>query len=463
MEEVRLQDTQTEESVLAHIIGIPERYNDVQQILSDDSFGNDTCRTVWKVIVWSVNRGKTPDLLYLQGVYRENNRSDIKELERIAAAPVSPNLEQQVERLEEYRKRRAYHDLRVELMKNEDAGSEDLASILGKYREKIEKNTTSKVMDKIALMNHAATLINDNLDPNKRHLEIMTGFRVIDRMGGLPPGTETIIAAFSSQGKTSFALSIIDYAMRYGCNTAVYSLEMGKSSIAGRLLNMMGWGVPIIKLKTQPLLDNTIAEFNQLSGEFIGRPGELFVDDSSNLSVDNICASIRVLHRKHGLHLVMVDYLQIVALYEETADSDQEKLARASRKLQALAQELNICIMVLSQFSRPLRGMGHQPTEDLIRGSGQIFEATDIAIYIYRPWKWKEQYPAPFADAETDGTAMIKIGKYRDGESDVASIVKFDGARMTFYDFPEGMYDVDPEKNYPKATVSPQMNPENPF
>ena len=117
-------------------------------------------------------------------------------------------------------------------------------------------------------------------------------------------------------------------------------------------------------------------------------------------------------------------------------------------------------IVVLSQFSRPSRGekmeRTHQPSDDLIRGSGQIYEACDIALYIYRPEKWDaEKYPYPFEYAMKEGTAMIKIGKFRDGESNRAAIVGFDGPKTLFYEFPEGMYDNDPAKNYPK-NESPQ-------
>lgn len=451
----KLQDIPTEESVIAHIIGMPEKLDEVRNRLDADSFASESCKTLWKAIVWSADKGNVPDLLYLQSIFRDRGRlKEYYELCRIAKSPVSSDIMQQVDILDERRRRRIYHDLRVQLMQNEDSDACDLDAIVQKAMDKRDKFTASTVLDKFGLVNHAVNIINSNLDPNKESGEITTGFWLLDDKGGLPPETEVIVAAFSSQGKTAFAMTIVDNAMKAGVNCAIYSAEMGKSSIIGRLLNMMGWNVPISVFKSRSLLAPTIEDFNRLTQEFVDRPGNIFLDDSSNNNVDYICSSIRVLYRKHGIRLVMVDYLQIIALYDETSASDQEKLARASRKLQALAKQLNICILVLSQFSRPTRDQGHQPSEDLIRGSGQIYEACDIAIYVYRPEKWEdEKYPSPYQDADKKGTAMIKLGKYRDGESGGSEIVGFDGPATKFYEFAPGQYNEDKRKNYPIGDI----------
>lgn len=459
--ESKLSDIQTEESVLAHLIGMPEKIDEVRGRIDADSFYSEPCRMIWKAIVWTYDHNHYPDLAYLQAIFRDRDRkTDLDHLNRIAASPTSRDILQQADLLDEYRKRRVYHDLRVKLQASEDGNSKELDAIVQEALDSRDKFTASTVLDKTSLMQYACDVINANAASDGKDTQIKTGIRIIDDLGGLPPESEIIVAAFSSQGKTALAMTIIDNAMRSGVKCAIYSAEMGKSSIVARFLNMMGWGVPVIKFKTAHLLDNTIADFNRLAQEFIDRPGNVFVDDSSSNNVDYICSSIRVLHRKQGIRLVMVDYLQIIALYEDGGDSDQEKLARCSRKLQALAKQLNICIMVLSQFSRPLKGSGHQPSEDLIRGSGQIYEACDISLYIYRPEKWEEEtYPMPFQDAEKRGTAMIKIGKYRDGESGGSEICGFDGFRTLFYEFPPGQYDTDIKKNYPKASSTESAAP----
>lgn len=470
MEQVnRLADVPTEESVIAHLIGKPEMFDEVRNMLDADSFGSSQTKMLWNAIVWSVNKGNTPDLPFLQAVFRDRNRStDLDTLNRIAATPVSSDIYQQVEVLERYRKRRAYHNLRVKLMENELGDLQELEKIVTKASDDIHKFAASNIIDKFGLMNHAVSVINRNLDSNGQ-AAIYTGFRVLDELGGLPPESEVIIAAFSSQGKTAFALTLLDTAMKNGVETALYSAEMGLSSIAGRFLNMMGWGVSITKFKTQPLLGNTIEDFNRISQEFVERVGNVYIDVNSTNTPDYICSSIRVLYRKYGIRLVVIDYLQLISIYDESGASDQERLAVASRKFQAVAKELSIVILVLSQFSRPFKGekmeQAHQPSDDLIRGSGQIYEACDIALYIYRPEKWEaEQYPYPFQDAMKKDTAMIKIGKFRDGESNRAAIVGFDGPKTLFYDFPEGMYDKDPAKNYPKSSNPKTIDDdENPF
>lgn len=457
MEQSSLYDHPTEESVIAHLIGIPSVLDEVRSRIDADTFDSEPCKMLYKAILWATDKGNTPDLPYLQAIFRDRGRkADLDALNRIASAPTSRDITQQIDLLEERRRRRCYHDLRVRLQSSEDGNAEDLDTIFQDFLARRDKFSAANILDKYSLMQYAVDTINYNTFHPEGQTQIMSGIRILDEMGGLPPETEVIVAAFSSQGKTALSMTIIDYAMQTGVNCAIYSAEMGKSSIAGRFLNMMGWGVPIIKFKTQSLLDSTIADFNVLCNQFIDRPGNIYLDDSSNNNVDYICSSIRVLHRKNGIRLVMVDYLQIIALYDESNTSDQEKLARASRKLQAVAKQLNICIIVLSQFSRPIKGTGHQPSEDLIRGSGQIYEACDIALFVYRPERWEdEQYPAPFQDAEKRGTAMIKIGKYRDGESGRAEICGFDGPRTKFFEYAPGTYDDDPNKNYPKASTPP--------
>ena len=261
MEQVnRLADVPTEESVIAHLIGKPEMFDEVRNMLDVDSFSTRPTQMLWNAIVWSVNKGNTPDLPFLQAVFRDRNRTtDLDTLNRIAATPVSSDIYQQVDVLERYRKRRAYHNLRVKLMENELGDLQELEKIVTKASDDIHKFAASNIIDKIGLMDHAASVINKNLESNGQ-AAIYTGFRILDELGGLPPESEVIIAAFSSQGKTAFALTLLDTAMKNGVETALYSAEMGLSSIAGRFLNMMGWGVSITKFKTQPLLGSTIED-----------------------------------------------------------------------------------------------------------------------------------------------------------------------------------------------------------
>jgi len=463
-----LADVPTEESVIAHLIGKPEMFDEVRNMLDVDSFSTQPTKMLWKAIVWSASNGNVPDLPFLQALFRDRDRtSDLDNLNRIAASPVSADIYQQIHILEQRRKRRAYHNLRVKLMENELGDLQDLEKIVASAYDDINKFAASNIVDKIGLMNHAASVIKGNMESNGQ-AAIYTGFRILDELGGLPPESEVIIAAFSSQGKTAFALTLLDTAMKNGVMTALYSAEMGLSSIAGRFLNMMGWGVSITKFKTQPLLGSTIEDFNRISQDFVDRVGNVFIDTSDTNSPDYICSSIRVLYRRFGIRLVVIDYLQLITIYDESGASDQEKLAVASRKFQKVAKELSIVILVLSQFSRPSRGekmeQTHQPSDDLIRGSGQIYEACDIALYIYRPEKWDaEKYPYPFQDAAKKDTAMIKIGKFRDGESNRASIVGFDGPKTLFYEFPEGQYSSDPKKNYPKDSVQDNDTDDCPY
>lgn len=293
--------------------------------------------------------------------------------------------------------------------------------------------------------------IDDNIT-GKGHPGTLTGIRQLDSCGGFHPSDLIIVAAGSSHGKTALATTI---AMNMAVNSvgtdgalAIFSMEMSPRQLMSRMV-AKATGISSNRILYARL---TADEREKIAGkrDFLGTlHDKIFVDDRSTLTVDNISQSIRYLHARSGVKVAIIDYLQILGLKRMRGVSREEVVADAARRFKDLARELKISIVLLSQLNRDTTS-GPVPTVARIRDSGEINEASDLTILLYRPDQTKgETYPGPYQDVDTTGTAMVIIGKDRHGG--------YGGLRTFFLGFnPElsNFYDLDrlPLKPSPAAT-----------
>jgi replicative DNA helicase len=235
---------------------------------------------------------------------------------------------------------------------------------------------------------------------------IPTGLTKLDRhTGGFQKGDLIIIAGETSQGKTAMAVSILRNCIKNGYKAAAYSLEMTSDQLTARIISQET-GIPSKKILMGKLnsFDMTCLENfpqNGLTG--------LFYDEQSTNTIDNICSSIRRLKLKYDISLAIVDFIQIVSGNERK--NEEAKLADITRKLKNVAKEQGITVIALSQLNRDKQRPF--PSIARLRGSGQIEEAADIVILLYRPEVYGLKYEDPFIDQPTEGTAQIIIGKGR--------------------------------------------------
>ncbi|GAP70586.1 replicative DNA helicase [Bacteroidales bacterium 6E] len=237
---------------------------------------------------------------------------------------------------------------------------------------------------------------------------IGTGLFKLDNFtNGMQKGDLIIIAGETSAGKTSLGISILKNAVfNFGARAAVYSLEMTNSQLSSRLFSQET-GISAKRILSGYMTPQEI-ETLEIAKE--KRKGALmFYDERSNNNIDTICASIRRLHLKYKINLVMVDYLQIISGDERKAD--ETKIAEIARKLKNIARELEITVIALSQLRRsPDRP---KPNIARLRGSGQLEEAADIVLLLYRPEMYNIKYDDPFTAIPNTGTAQVIIGKGR--------------------------------------------------
>jgi replicative DNA helicase len=235
-----------------------------------------------------------------------------------------------------------------------------------------------------------------------------TGFSEINRAsGGLQKSDLIIIAGETSQGKTSLALSIVDRAAKSGNPVAIYSMEMKKEQCAARLLAINS-GIPSNHILYSKIDENYLEVIDRGVQKIYNLP--IYFDDRSTSSIDTIIASIRSMKVKYGISGAVIDYLQILNVNTKTQNKEQA-MGDVARRLKNLAKELDIWVIALSQLNRD----SQRPIPNLnrLRDSGQIAEAADIVMFVYRPEVYGKYFPEPFANRQTKGAAMIDIAKGR--------------------------------------------------
>ncbi len=234
-----------------------------------------------------------------------------------------------------------------------------------------------------------------NKDPG-----ISTGFRFLDSlMGGWQPSDLIIVAGETSQGKTSLALNTIQVAAEAGVPVAMISLEMSSKQLINRII-CSGANTSIRDLKDNYLL------MQETASALKGIP--LHVADIVNNSISHVAALIRSAHIRYNTQIAVVDYLQLVQ--DKSRVGREQEVGHIARTLKNLAKELDITIILVSQLRRATHGNTHMPSMSRLRDSGQIEEAADVVVFVYRP----EVYGiAEYEGHDTGGLAEVIVAKGR--------------------------------------------------
>ena len=236
---------------------------------------------------------------------------------------------------------------------------------------------------------------------------LATGFTDFDHMtSGLQPGDLVIVAARPSMGKTTFAMNIAEHAaLKNDTPVAVFSMEMPGDALAMRMLSSLG-RVELQKIRTGNLEDDDWPRLTSTMS--LLSEARLYIDDSPGMSPQEMRARARRLKREHGLSLIVVDYLQLMQLpgFKENRTAE---ISQISRGLKAMAKELDVPVVALSQLNRSLEQRPNKrPVMSDLRESGAIEQDADVITFIYRDEVYNE-------DSPDKGSAEIIIGKQRNG------------------------------------------------
>lgn len=245
---------------------------------------------------------------------------------------------------------------------------------------------------------------------------IPTGFIDLDyRTAGLQPSDLILIAARPSMGKTAFVLNIAQYvAFHENMCTAIFSLEMSKEQLVNRLFSLES-RVDAQALRTGNLSDSDWEKLIEGAGT-IGN-SNLIIDDTPGISVAELRSKCRKYKLEHDLKLVIIDYLQLMSGSGKGSDSRQQEISDISRSLKALARELNVPVVALSQLSRAVEQRpDHRPMLSDLRESGAIEQDADVVMFIYRDDYYNH-------DSEMKGISEIIIAKQRNGPIGTVNLV----------------------------------------
>ena len=249
---------------------------------------------------------------------------------------------------------------------------------------------------------------------------VSTGFEKLDKLtSGWQPSDLVIIAARPGMGKTALALSMArNISVQQQIPVAFFSLEMSSVQLITRLISSET-GLSSDKLRTGKLADHEWQQLNIKVSDLESSP--LFIDDSPSLTIFELRAKARRLASSHGIKLIIIDYLQLMNIGSSNkAGNREQEISTISRNLKALAKELDIPVIALSQLSRAVetRGGTKRPILSDLRESGAIEQDADIVSFLYRPeyygiTEWDDDLKTP-----SEGQGEFIVAKHRNGALD---------------------------------------------
>ncbi|MBA3013213.1 MAG: replicative DNA helicase [Proteobacteria bacterium] len=436
-------DIDAEESLLSAIFINNNTLLDVTEILTPEDFYKGAHKKIFRAILELTAKEEAADLVTVANALKEKN-----ELESIGgaaylasisdAAPVAVNALLYAKIIRGKAALRQLIDSSSKIIERclEDKG--DFKDIID-YAETAIFNIAEK--KSTGSFQSLGDLINLNID----HLEerqgkdgglsgLSTGYSRLNRItSGLQGSDLIILAARPSMGKTAFALNIArNVALEERKPVAIFSLEMSNEQLSMRLLTSEA-RIDSNRLRTGFISQEDWQNATDAAGVLNEMP--IFIDDSPNLTVMDVRAKARKLYQKHGeLGLVIIDYLQLMKAPFRSDRRDLE-IAEISRSLKALAKELNIPVMALSQLNRMLEQRGDKrPMMSDLRESGALEQDADIIAFIYRDEVYNKE-----PDNPKKGMAEIIVAKNRNGATGTA-LMHFHGQFTRFEELAPDSY-----------------------
>jgi replicative DNA helicase len=296
--------------------------------------------------------------------------------------------------------------------------------VLDKAEKRIFDIAEKKVSGQLVEIGEIAMQVYDMLeDKGRRGIE--TGyFEVDDLLNGLQNGEMVVVAARPSMGKTAFAMNVVEYvAAQSKLPCAVFSLEMSKQQLAQRLMCSRA------RIDAQKVRKSALnpTEFQQLAAVVVElSKAPIWVDDSPSLTILDLRAKARRLKLQHDVKLIMIDYLQLMD--NPGPESRQQQISEISRGIKAVARELDVPVVALSQLNRQSEGRdGHRPRMSDLRESGSIEQDADVVMLLHR----EDYYRMSEPDFMPDNIAEIIVAKQRNGPTGTIKLT-FDNKTTTF-------------------------------
>ena len=409
---------EAERSVLGSILIDNHTFNLAAAVIRSEAFFRDAHRRIYERMTELSERNQPIDLVTLkEALERSGELEEVGGPAYIASlvdgVPRSTNVEYYAQIVKEKATLRALIFSANKILSNAYEADQEADLILDDAESAIFAVAEDRVKTGFIAMRE---LVNQSFPKIEKLFEhksyitgVPTGFDDIDRKTrGLQPGDLVIVAARPSMGKTSLVLNICQHVATQGRVAGFFSLEMSKEQLFMRMLASEA------RIDTYRLLSGQIGqkEYGQITHalETLSE-AQLFIDDTAGIGVLEMRAKARRLQAEHGLHVLAIDYVQLMTGRGRFENRTLE-LASISRSLKGLAKELSVPIILLSQLSRaPEARSDKRPQLSDLRESGALEQDADVVALIFR----EEMYKLGDEPSENDGVAEIIIAKQRNG------------------------------------------------
>jgi replicative DNA helicase len=418
---------EAEKSVLGSMLIDGDAIMTASEILTPDDFYQKQYGVVFGAMTDLYNRGTKVDLVTLQNELRKKNAApEIADMEFVrdllSAVATSANIKYYSKIVKEKSTLRSLirEAQSVENLAYED--SQPVEDILDESEKNMfrifEQRNTSDFVPIRQVVVDTLNTIEKASRTSGNVTGLSTGFADLDyKTSGLQNSDLILVAARPSMGKTAFVLNMAEYmAFRKNKHVAIFSLEMSKGQLMNRLLAMEA-RVDSQNIRNGNLSDEEWARLVDAASVIGG--SNLIIDDTPGLPVRELRTKCRKYKLEHGLDIVMIDYLQLMSgSGSRGSDSRQQEISEISRSLKALARELDVPVVALSQLSRAVeqRTGDHRPILSDLRESGAIEQDADVVMFLYRDDYYHK-------DSEMKGICEVIIAKQRNGPIGTVNLV----------------------------------------
>jgi len=428
-----------EEAVLGALMLDKDALTTVVDILQKESFYIEAHQVIFKGIIQLFEKSQPVDLLTLTEELRqmgelENIGGPFYLVELTNKVASTANIEFHARIVAQKFIQRELIRVSTDVIKESYEETTDVFDLLDKAEQNLfgitEKNLSRGHASMSTLVNKAIQQIEELSKKEDGLTGVPSGFTALDRVtSGWQYSDLIIVAARPGMGKTSFTLAITrNAAVDFQMGVAFFSLEMPSVQLVNRLI-AMETQIPSEKLRKGKLEDYEWQQLHSVVDKLSNAP--IFIDDTPSISIFDLRAKCRRLKMQHDIKLIVIDYLQLMTAGGDKSGNREQEISNISRSLKALAKELSVPVIALSQLSRAVetRGGSKKPQLSDLRESGAIEQDADIVTFIYRP-----EYYGIVADEQGNslkGIGEIIIAKHRNGALETVPL-KWDGQYALF-------------------------------
>lgn len=417
MKRIMPNSLEAEQSVIGSMIMDRDAIITATEMLHKDDFYHQQYGILFEAMSELFTKNLPVDLVTLQNKLKEKDvPAEISSLEFVRdllnAVPTSANIKYYANIVRDHAVKRRLIRVMEDIENECYAGKESLESVLDKTEKDVFKLLNSRSGGDFVPIRQVVMNALEKIEKASKQTGtvtgIATGFIDLDyRTAGLQPSDLILVAARPSMGKTAFVLNIAQYvAFHEAKSVAIFSLEMSKEQLVNRLFSLES-RVDAQALRTGNLSD---ADWEKLvEGAGVIGDSKLIIDDTPGISIAELRSKCRKYKLEHGLDIIIIDYLQLMTGSGRGSESRQQEISDISRSLKALARELNVPVVALSQLSRAVEQRpDHRPMMSDLRESGAIEQDADVVMFIYRDDYYNK-------DTELKGISEIIIAKQRNG------------------------------------------------